>query len=273
MRIFRALHSKLWASCQTKEQSRRQAHLEDRFLSFRTAQRNKIGKQPISTRDPGRQLPKPRVASVNDVTFTGVRDQQPTVHWFFAGIIGRENGSPPRVPLVGKIQSALLNPSFEIFSGDLVRRIQDRMIRRENSDLRSFISYAIARDFEWICTDILGLEVGRSVVLRNDHTTSLDIVQQLRLQIGNSILRVVSANTEHNGIESGKIFRRHISGLQHFDGVADLLKTLGNLISRTGKIANLLPRFPNVGPDHPGFGRRHQYMDADVWISDLLATE
>src|SRR6476659_5041622 len=147
------------------------------------------------------------------------------------------------------------------------------MARCENSDLRSLIGYAIARDFERIWTDILGLELGRGVVLRNDHTTSLDIVQQLGLQIGNSTLGVVSANTEHNGIESGKISRRHISRLQHFDAVADLLKTLGNLISRTGQIANLLPRFPNLGPNDPGFGRRHQYMDADVRISDLLATE
>src|SRR5947207_3291155 len=273
MRIFRALHSKLWASCQTKEQSRRQAHLEDRFLSFRTAQRNKIGKQPISTRDPGRQLPKPRVGSVNEVTFSGFRDQQPTVHRFFAGIIGRQNGGPPRVPLVGKIQSALLNPSFEIFSCDLVRRVQDRMVRREDSDLRSFIGYAIARDFERIWTDILGLEIGRGVVLRNDDTTTLDIVQQLALQIRNSILGVVSANSEHNGIESGQIFWRHICWLEYCDAVADLPKTLGNVISRAGEIANLLPRFPNLGPDHPSFGRRHQYMDADVRISDLLATE
>src|SRR4029077_8448394 len=115
---------------------RRQARFEDPFLSFRTAQRNKIGKQPIGTRDSGRQLPKPRVASVNEVTFTSFRDQQSAVHWFFAGIIGRQNGGPPRVPLVGKIQSALLNPSFEIFASDLVRRIQDWMVRRENSDLR-----------------------------------------------------------------------------------------------------------------------------------------
>src|SRR4030095_3764308 len=147
------------------------------------------------------------------------------------------------------------------------------MVRRENSHLRIFIGYAIARDFERIWTDILGLEIGRGVVLRNDNTTSLDIVQQLALQIGNSVLGVVSANTEHNGIESGQIFRRHISGLPHFDAVADLLKTLGNLISRTREIANLLPRFPNLGPDHPGFGRRHQDMDADVWIGDLLATK
>src|SRR5205823_5653594 len=122
-------------------------------------------------------------------------------------------------------------------------------------------------------TDILGLDVGRGVVLRNDHATSLDVVQQLALQIGNSILGVVSANTEHNGIESGKIFRRHICWLEYFDVVPDLLKTLGNVISRTGEIANLLPRFPNLRPDHPGFGRRHQYMDADVRISDLLAAE
>src|SRR4030095_5812338 len=147
------------------------------------------------------------------------------------------------------------------------------MIRGEDSDLRSFIGYAIARDFERIWTDILGLDIGRGVVLRNDPPTRLDIVQQLALQIGNSILGVVSANTEHNGIESGKIFRRHISGLQHLEPVAELLKTLGNLISRTGEIANLLPRFPNLGPDYPGFGRRHQYMNADVWISDLLATK
>src|SRR6059058_3678176 len=126
------------------------------------------------------------------------------------------------------------------------------MVRREDSDLGSFIGYAIARDFERIWTDILGLELGRGVVLRNDDTTSLDIVQQLALQIGNSILGVVSANTEHNGIESGKIFWRHFSGLQHFDGVADLLKTLGNLISCTGQITNLLSRFSNVGPENPG---------------------
>src|SRR5438105_6723467 len=147
------------------------------------------------------------------------------------------------------------------------------MVRREDSDLGSFIGYAIARDFERIWTDILGLELGRGVVLRNDDTTSLDIVQQLALQIGNSILGVVGANTEHDGIESGKIFRCHISGLKHFDAVADLLKTLGNLVSRTGEIANLLPRFPNLGPDHSGFGGRHQYMDADVRIRDLLATQ
>src|SRR4030095_13501064 len=97
------------------------------------------------------------------------------------------------------------------------------MVRRENSDLRSFIGYAIARDFERIWTDILGLELGCGVVLRNDHATSLDIVQQLALQIGNSILGVVSANTEHNGIESGKIFRRHICWLEHFNAIADLL--------------------------------------------------
>src|SRR5213595_3248529 len=127
------------------------------------------------------------------------------------------------------------------------------MVWRENSDLRSFIGYAIARDFERIWTDILGLEVGRGVVLRNDHTTSLDVVQQLALQIGNSIFGVVSANTEHNGIKSGQIFRRHICWLEYFDAVPDLLKTLGNLISRTGEIANLLPCFPNLGPNHSGF--------------------
>src|SRR5205823_8757767 len=76
--IFRALRSKLWASCQTKEQSRHQARFGDRFLSFRTAQRNKIGKQPIGTRNSGRQLPKPRVASVNEVTFTGFRSEEHT---------------------------------------------------------------------------------------------------------------------------------------------------------------------------------------------------
>src|SRR5438876_9434273 len=127
------------------------------------------------------------------------------------------------------------------------------MVRREDSDLRSFIGYTIARDFEWIWTDILGLEIGGGGVLRNDDTTSLDIVQQLALQIRNSILGVVSANTEHNGIEPGKIFRCHISGLQHFHAVADLVKTLGNLISRIGEIANLLARFPNLGPNHRGF--------------------
>src|SRR5207248_4378403 len=190
-------------SCQIKEQSRRQARFGDRFLSFRAAQRNKIGKQPIGTRDSGRQLPKPRVASVNEVTFTGFRDQQSAVHRFFSGIIGGQNGGPPRVPLVGKIQSALLNPSFQIFSSDLVRRVQDRMVRREGSDLGSFIGYAIARDFERIWTDILGLEVGRGVVLRNDHTTILDIVQQLALQSGKSLLGVISANIENNCIETG----------------------------------------------------------------------
>src|SRR5438034_7644965 len=109
------------------------------------------------------------------------------------------------------------------------------MVRREDSDLGTFIGYAIARDFERIWTDILGLDIGRGVVLRNDHTTSLHIVQQLALQIRNSILGVVSANTEHNGIESGQIFWRHIYWLEYFDVVADLLKTLRNLISRTDR--------------------------------------
>src|SRR5207253_3417059 len=97
--------------------------------------------------------------------------------------------------------------------------------------------------------------------------------QQLALQIRNSILGVVSTNTEHDGIESGKIFWRHICWLEYSDVVPDLLKTPGNVISRTGEIANLLPRFPNLRLDHPVVGRRHQYMDADVRISDLLAAE
>src|SRR5437762_12984618 len=99
------------------------------------------------------------------------------------------------------------------------------MVRREDSDLRSFIGYAIARDLERIWTDILGLELGRGVVLRNDDTTSLDVVQQLALQIRNSILGVVSANNEHNGIESVKNFRSHITWHHLFDVVDALMVT------------------------------------------------
>src|SRR5437868_13473139 len=97
------------------------------------------------------------------------------------------------------------------------------MVRRQDSDLRSFIGYSIPRNLKRIWTDLLGLEVGRGVVLRNDHTTTVDIVQQVALQIDNSILGVVSANPEHNGIESSKIFRRHICWLENFNVVADLL--------------------------------------------------
>src|SRR5689334_19168706 len=105
------------------------------------------------------------------------------------------------------------------------------MVRRQNSNLRSFVCHSVARDFERIRSDVLGLKIGGGVILRDDHATSLDVVQQLALQIGNSILGVKSANAEHNCIESGKIFRRHINWLEQFNVVADLLETLGNLIS------------------------------------------
>ena len=54
----------------------------------------------------------------------------------FARVVAGENRRPGGVPLIGKIKTAFLDPAGKILRRNLVRKIQDRMIRGENTDLR-----------------------------------------------------------------------------------------------------------------------------------------
>ena len=69
----------------------------------------------------------------------------------FARIVAGQDRREMFVPLIGKINPALLHPAVEIGLRDFVRRVQCRMIGGEESDRRLLIGHAVIRDLqiEW----------------------------------------------------------------------------------------------------------------------------
>ena len=107
----------------------------------------------------------------------------------------------------------------------------------------------------------------------DDHAARFHVGEQFGQPVRDPIVRVISANAEHDCVETLEVFRGDIGHLQHLHVVTDLLKALRNLIARAGNIPDQFAFFPNIGPDDPGFRRRHQEVGADVGIGDAFARE
>ena len=147
------------------------------------------------------------------------------------------------------------------------------MIRRENPHLGILVGDPVARNLQRERADLFRLQVGRRVVLRDDHAARLHIGEQLRLPARDSLLRVVGANAEHDGVETFEIFRGDIGGIQYLYVVTDLLKALRNLVTGAGNISDQFAFLPDVGAHNLRFRRRHQDVQTDVRIRNALARE
>src|ERR1700704_5664857 len=92
------------------------------------AQGDEIRENPIRSGHSFRQLSKPRQGSVDEITLPVPRHEQAASERRLAGITGGEDRREAFVPLLWKIQPALLHPTVKIRSGDAIRRGEDWMI-------------------------------------------------------------------------------------------------------------------------------------------------
>ena len=218
-------------------------------------------------------MPKEGVASVDEIALTRFRDEQAAIERFLAGIVAGKQGGPVRVPFVREIEAALLHPAFEIVGRDFVRRVQQRMIRRENANLRTFVSDAVARNLEGERADLFGFQIGGRVVLHDNHAAGFDVTEQFCLPCRDPVLGVVSADPENHGVKTFEIFGRDLRAAEHLHVVPDLLQALRNVVARARDVANQVPFLFDIGADDSRLGRRHQNVDANVLIGNAFARE
>jgi len=104
-----------------------------------------IDKQPISPRHSFRQLPEKSEAGINVNAFTGMHVHETAVQRRLARIIHGQQRRIFRIELRPKIQPALLHPALKVLRRDLVRGIQQGIIRLQESDGRILVRDARQR--------------------------------------------------------------------------------------------------------------------------------
>ena len=91
------------------------------------------------SRDARRQLAEEeRVSCVDVRSFAILRAQQAALLLRLSGIVGRQQRREVAVPLIHKIQSALLYPSVEIMLANLIGIMEDAIARSQNRDRSLF---------------------------------------------------------------------------------------------------------------------------------------
>src|SRR5450631_3265228 len=100
--------------------------------SFFMVQCDDIGQQAVCSRHSGRQLPEEYEAGIYEFSLSVAGNQQASLLLFaFARIMHREDRFIFRIRLAAKVNTSLLDPSFEILLRDLIRKIQYRVIRHQ----------------------------------------------------------------------------------------------------------------------------------------------
>src|SRR5437763_16803488 len=103
------------------------------------------------------------------------------------------------------------------------------MVRRQDANLGGFIRDSVARNIKRKWADLLGLQIGGRVVLRDNYTARLHVGEQLGLPGCNPFLRVVGANPEDDGVETFEIFDVDLGTIDDLHIRNDLLTALWNL--------------------------------------------
>src|SRR5205814_7719084 len=108
----------------------------------------------------------------------------------------------------------------------------------QDANLGGFIRDAVARNIKRKWADLLGLQIGGRVVLRDNHTARLYVSEQLGLPGCNPFLRIVGANTDDNGVETFEIFEVDLGTIEDLHIITDLLKALRNVVAGAGDITD-----------------------------------
>src|SRR5207253_1018411 len=106
------------------------------------------------------QLAEERVGVVDVSPLAVAGAQQATGKRRLAGIVGGKQRLEVRIPLTGKIQAALLHPSLEIFGGDAIGEIENRIIRLEDFHRLLFYAYPLASDLLGKRREVSAVEIG-----------------------------------------------------------------------------------------------------------------
>src|SRR5215475_9429587 len=78
------------------------------------AERDQIGEEPIRAGHAFRELAKPREGRVHEIAFPVPCHEQPALERLLAWIVGGEDRGEALVPLIRKVEPALLHPTVEI---------------------------------------------------------------------------------------------------------------------------------------------------------------
>jgi len=147
------------------------------------------------------KLPEPRVAGIDEVPITILRDEQTPIQWWFAGVVRRQQRDEAVVPSGGKIKSSLLNPPFKIRLRYPIGIVHGGVVGLQNRHGGGFVGHTVARKGEVERSEPIDLQVTGCVVLDNDGSAVFDVIEEIvhtRFQVGPG---VEGAHTEHDGVD------------------------------------------------------------------------
>src|SRR5438270_13245118 len=103
-----------------------------------------------------------------------------------------------RIPFAGEIEAAFLHPSLEIFGGDAIGKIENRIVRLENFHRLLFHADALASNLQGKRREVSVVEIGKvSVVLRDQSSAGGDEIQQALVVRFEVVARVVGADAKN----------------------------------------------------------------------------
>src|SRR5690242_1074379 len=164
-------------------------------------QGDEIGKQPIGSGHTLRKLPKPRKTGVDEIPLALPRHEQTAAEGRFPGIAERQDRRETLIPFIWEIQAALLHPAVEICCSDAIWTVQHRVIGCQEGDGRFFVRDAVARNVKLDGCQPVCAQAGREVVLYDDISARLDILEQRRYMVRKILPGVESPDADDDGIQ------------------------------------------------------------------------
>src|ERR1035441_3015074 len=146
-----------------------------------------------------RQLPEEGISGVQVVALAILRQQQAAFLRRLTRVVGRQERSKVRVPLIHEVQAALLHPAVKITRRILVGVVEDRVLRIKDGDRRLFDGHALAAELRRIGHVVSAIEFAwRGVVLHQQRAAIAHIVKEPLMIFLHVIAGVVSPNAEHD---------------------------------------------------------------------------
>src|SRR5947209_5908678 len=181
---------------------------------------NHVCEDAVCAGDACTELPVPHHACVDIVAATVISREQSAAQSGFARIIHRERRAVMRVPRLRVIKPALLNPASEITLRNLVRKVQERVLRFSEFNGRVLVRDARVserdrkgRKLRTIHTRVW-IPLVRFVVEDNECAARLNVIQKTRVQSYEFRVSLIAAIVYDDRTVTAKVTRAHIINSQ-----------------------------------------------------------